>query len=142
MRILTIVAVVAIALVSMGAVTWDGYRSSDSTSIAVFTTGTESAPPDSSVAQGLDLSTIIGFTVHVEAAGALSASTADAYLYNTTSSQWNPAPALNFIIAGGANSEASAGYTVTRPPKGTRIAFIPNGLGIGSTIKIVGTFKL
>lgn len=135
-------SILVTALLSMGAVTsWSGYRTGSTTSTAVFTTGTESAPSDTSTAQGLEISVIDSFTVHVEAAGALAAGSLDAYIYNVASGQWNPAPGLNVPIEGGDNSEASGGYDVLRPPAGTRIAFIPNGLGIANSVYIVGNLS-
>ena len=110
----------------------------------VCTTDTESAP--TLVSEGLALSRVnkkplVTIEVHIETAGTLTVNTVVlAYLWNPISAQWNRASDLDLTIkAAAAASEAFASFVVTRSYTGSRIAYVPNGIGAAPTIYIIGS---
>jgi hypothetical protein len=106
---------------------------------AVCSTGTEAATV-LDAASGLDLFGITGFVVHVEAAVAMTAGKLFAYIYNQLSGKWNRAESLDVTV--GAYTAAAALSPVNPLPtfsRGTRIAYLPNGLAQACVVDINGT---
>ena len=124
------------------AITWAAASSTTLTkrATAVCTTGTEAAP--SAATDGLSLKRCVGLSIHLEAAGAMTAGTLDCYLYNPISGNWNkadPNSMLSQTVSAGATRASFAGLSIDASD--TRIAFVPNGLGQGSTVYLNATVK-
>lgn len=133
-RILALVVALA-AAPAFAATTWTAdtttpYR----TSKAVCTTGTEAAP--SVATQGLPLNGLAGFTVHAEAAAAMTAGgVLQAYLWNPVTARWNRAPDLDLTVSA-VQWQSFAGFQVAA---GTgRIAYVPSGIGQAVNIYVIG----
>lgn len=103
----------------------------------VCTTGSESAP--AAATDGLSLYGLTGFSVTIEAAGAMTAGgVLQAYVRHPVSGVWARAPDLDLVVAALTN-QAFGGFTVVADM--ARIAFVPSGVGQGSTIYVSGTTK-
>lgn len=137
MRYLVILACLLVPLSAFGATTWTTPASL--VSKAACTTGSETGTPPSTDSDGLALSRLSGFVVHVEAGSAMTAGSLAAYLWNPVTDQWNRAPELDITVVGGGSSEASSGFAVTSPRSGSRIAYLPDGLGVAVDVYIVAT---
>lgn len=101
----------------------------------VATTGTESAP--AAATDGLNLYGITGFSVTIEAAGAMTAGgLLLAYVRHPVSGVWARAPDLDLVVSALTN-QAFPGFVVTSDMG--RVAFVPSGVGQGATIYVAGT---
>jgi hypothetical protein len=100
---------------------------------AVCTTGSESAP--ASATDGLDLWALRGFTVHAEAAGAMTAGgKLLAYSWNPVTARWNAIPDLDLTVAA-VQYQSFAGFSVAADIG--RVAYVPSGVGQAVNIYIV-----
>jgi hypothetical protein len=136
-RILAAVLAALIAVSVSAATTWSrGPRRH--TAIATFTTGTESAPTGSAALTGLDLTSIDGFAVYVEAAGAMTAGGKFlAYLQNPATGTWIRVHdgSLDLTVSAVA-TQAFTGFMVAGGT--SKLAYIPSGVGQASVLYIVG----
>jgi hypothetical protein len=116
--------------------TWAKGTRGNASAVATCTAsnGTETAP--TSTAAGLALVGIRGFTVHIETAGTMTAGgSLLAYLFNPESGHWVRAPDLDLTVTA-VGSMSFAGFSVSG---GTgRIQYVPSGVGLASTIYIIG----
>jgi hypothetical protein len=105
--------------------------------LATCTSGSESAP--TLVTEGLKLDGMRSITVSAEASVALTAVAAGlkAYLWNPITEQWNRAPDLDLTTVN-VTDQAWASFTVTGALKGSRVAWIPDGVGQAVNIYIMG----
>lgn len=133
-RTLTILLILALASPAVASITWTEDLSKVY-ALAVCSSGTESAP--TLVAEGLNLDRVKGLTVSYEAASAMTADgTLQAYLWNPISEQWNRATDLDLTATAVADEEW--GLEVVGHPPGSRIAFVPNGIGVAGSLYIRG----
>lgn len=132
---------VGLAVPAFGSATWAKGSVLSRTSVATFTTGTESAPSGlgtEAAPVGMSLSGISGFTVHVEADGTMtSGGKLLAYLYNPETAQWNPVSdgSLDLTVSA-VQYQVFSGFAVFGG--NSRIAYVPSGVGVGLTIYIEG----
>ncbi len=136
-RILILLLTAGLAAPSFASTTWDlTEESSKGYVVATCTTGTESAP--TLITEGLDLDRVKGLTVSYEAAGAITISgVLKAYLWNPISEQWNRAPDID-LTATTADVDQEWGLEVVGHPPGSRIAFVPVGIGVAGSLYIRG----
>lgn len=134
----TLFAAVALllSLPAYATITW---TSADNglVSIASCTSTTESAP--TLVTEGLSLAGVKGIVVVIETAGTLTAGgVLQAYIWNDSAGtpSWVRVPDHDLTVQALAK-QAFSGFAVTSP-RG-RIAFIPSGVGLASTIYITAT---
>lgn len=105
---------------------------------AVCTTGTESAPTQSS-AEGLLLAGLAGYSVFIEsAAAAFTPASLDAYLQNPLSGKWSRRRDMDLAV-GAVMNDSFGGFEVQG--RVGRLALVPNGVGQASTIYLVGHYK-
>lgn len=105
---------------------------------AVCTTGSESAPSASS-SEGLMLVGVATYMVYLESAsGAFAGGTLECYLQNLLSGKWNRRQDMDLTV-GALTNECFGGFEVDA--RFGRLAFVPQGLGVGSTIYIVGRLE-
>lgn len=103
----------------------------------VADTGTEAAPV--ALIDGLELSDVLGFAVHVESGSAFAGGTLDAYLLNEVTGNWNRSPELDLAVDAALSAQGFSGFEVSSPS--SRIAYIPNGIAAALTIYINGSFR-
>jgi hypothetical protein len=103
----------------------------------VADTGTEAAP--TALTDGLELSDVLGFAIHVESGSAFAGGTLDAYLLNQVTGSWNRSPDLDIIVDASLSKQGFAGFEVSSP--NGRVAYVPNGIAAGLTIYINGSFR-
>lgn len=103
----------------------------------VADTGTESAPV--ALTDGLDMSNVLGFAVHVESGSSFDGGTLQAYLLNEVTGNWNRAPELDLTVETALLAQGFSGFEVTSPS--SRIAYVPDGIAAGLTIYINGSFR-
>jgi hypothetical protein len=107
----------------------------------VCTSGTETGAP-SGAAAGINLVGMSGLSVHVEAAGAMTAGSLQTWLYNPQTGNWNRADAnsmLDLSVTAGLTTAAFAGLSVDAGD--TRIAFQPSGIGQACTVYLNASVK-
>jgi len=150
LRVAVALAALLVAGAAVASTTWTKstavpYPNAVSTS----TTGTEAAPtngagsaPDGGIVPkpGLELLALGGITVCVEAyasdAGPFIGGTLDAYVLNPISNAWARAKELDVTVAAGLYRQCFVGFVVPSPTGS--IAFVPNGLGTGARVYIIG----
>ncbi len=107
----------------------------------VCTTGTEAASQLGAATKGLLLTGLAHWEVRVETTGAaFSAGTIDAYLQNPVTGKWARRRDMDQAVAGGAD-EAFGDFEIHGAKEGSRLAFLPNGLGQANEIYIVGAYR-
>ena len=130
---LLLAAALLLALPTWASTTWTA--PDRRTSVATCTTGTEGAPTGT---VGIPLDNVSGFTVHVEAGGAMTADgTFQAYIRNRQTGNWNRAPDLD-LVAKALSRQAFTGFSVVAGAD--RLAYVPNGIGVAVTIYINGAY--
>lgn len=140
-RLLAAIAVCAVLSSSAGATTtWSQETAFPLVSKLVATTGTETGNLPTASTAGLSLSEVRGFTVHVEAAAAMTAGgTLLAYMWNPVTERWNRVAdgSLDLVVSA-VQYQTFSGFEVTgNSPQ--RIAYVPSGIGQASTIWIFGS---
>lgn len=142
-RLFILLLAVAFALPVPAATTWTTNTSQTTdlvrVSVGTFTTGTEAAPTagvgTAPNQKGLDLFGIEGGTVIIETAGTMTAGgVLKAYIYNPITTNWIPMPDMDITVPAAASHSAS--FFVWGD--WSRIAFVPSGVGLASTIYISG----
>ncbi len=98
----------------------------------VCTTGSETGTPPTTdpctTSQGMCLENVSGFTIHLEAGSTFTTGGAlRVYLWNSVTSTWNRAPALDLYVDDTRAKQAWPGFRVISPRDG--IAFLPDGVG-------------
>lgn len=131
-------ALLAISSPASAATTWADLAALPSWSrgvSATCTTGTESAP--AAATDGIALNGFAGFSVTIETGGTMTAGgQLLAYMRNASSGNWVRAPDLDLVVQALAN-QSFGGFTVTADVG--RVAYVPSGVGVASTIYIIGT---
>jgi hypothetical protein len=119
---------------------WAGGESLLATATNTATNGTEAAPEKDAVV-GINLcgpeGAIGGITVHVECASNMTANAfVDIYVQNPRTGNWN---LCNDIVlkTGAQKTQAFPGFDIKSPR--SRLAAVPRGLGVASTIDLVAT---
>ena len=103
----------------------------------VADTGTEAAPV--ALTDGLGLSNIFGFSIHVESGSAFAGGTLEGYLLNEVTGSWNRAPDLDIAVDASLLKQGFAGFEVSSPS--SRVSYVPNGIAAGLTMYINGSFR-
>lgn len=100
--------------------------------------GTETMPAAASPeTKGLSLLGLQGFSIHAEAAAAMTAGgKLLAYVYNPVTGRWNPAPEMDLVVAN-LQYQFFTGWSVAADVG--RIAYVPSGVGQAVTVYIVGS---
>lgn len=139
----TVAAVLALLLAApaLGTTTWTKDPTSQTpVSKLVASTGTETGDPPTLATDGLALSDLRGFTVHVEAAAAMTAGgLLLAYLWNPVTARWIRVAdgSLDLTVAA-IQYQSFGGFRIDGDGP-VRIAYVPSGIGQASTIWIVGS---
>lgn len=105
-------------------------------STATASTGTEGAP--SAATDGLDVSSVAGYAVHVETAGTMTAGgVLQAYIYNHVSASpgWTRSPDLDLVVSALAK-QAFVGFQLGGHP--VRIAYSCSGVGVACSVYLFG----
>ena len=110
---------------------------SSNVAVGTCSTGTETVLAANDGLKLVDWRSVTGITVFAETAGTMTASTLACYAYNPATSSWIRVPDLDLTVQALAK-QGWFGLSVPSPLG--RVAWLPNGTGLATTIYIYGSY--